>query len=300
VLVLVGLLGVPVGAQQQLTVVRAGIGISDTAADGYFAYEAGIFKKHGLDVQLTQMRGGAAAAAALAGGAVDVADGNVITYATARLKDIPFVAIAPGYIYDSRDPFAVIAVAVNSPIKSAKDLNGKVIGEPSLGGMAEAAIAAWADKNGGDYKTFKYTEVPSSETIAALELGRVDATVLQDPQLAAEVGRYRVLATNYDVISNHYYTTLWWSTTGYAAKNPDVIKRWQQSIAEASLWGEKNPDLAKAALEKWLKTKIPKIRHFRSATLEPALLQPMLDFAAKYQMIPRPVKASELIYTPPK
>lgn len=77
----------------------------------------------------------------------------MISYATAISKGLPFVAIAPGVIYDSRDPYAVIAVAPDAPYKTAKDLESKVIGEPSLGGMGEAAIAAWADTQGANWKS---------------------------------------------------------------------------------------------------------------------------------------------------
>lgn len=285
---------------QQLTTVRLVIGISDTSRDGYFAYEGGFFKKNGLNVELTQARGGAAEAAAIAGNAADIGDGNLISYATAILKGIPFVAIAPGVLYDSRDPYAVLAVAPNSPLHTAKDLNGKIIGEPSLGGMAEASIAAWADQNGGDWKTFKYVEIPASETVAALQQGRIDAVVFQDPQFASDGDKVRVLATNYDSVSKRFLTTAWFTTSGYAKANPDVVRRFALSINQGAAWADKNPQLAIAALEKWLKFKVAKIRRGHTDTLDPAQMQSLLDFAAKFNYLPHQMNAAEMIYTPGK
>src|ERR1700722_966272 len=82
----------PVTAQQPI-IVRLVIGVSDTSRDGYFAYEGGFFKKNGLNVELTQARGGAAEAAAIAGNAADIGDGNLISYGTAIAKGVPFVAV---------------------------------------------------------------------------------------------------------------------------------------------------------------------------------------------------------------
>ena len=300
VLVLFAAMLVGPATAQQLTDVRLVIGVSDTSRDGYFAYESGIFKRNGLNVTMTQARGGAAEAAALAGGAADIGDGNLISYATAISKGLPFVAIAPGVIYDSRDPYAVIAVAINSPYKTAKDLEGKIIGEPSLGGMGEAAIAAWADTQGANYKSFKYVEIPTTESVAALNQGTIAATVMQDPQFLMDGDKIRVLARNYDVIAPRFLTTAWYTTHGYAEKNPDVIRRFQLSIRQAYAWSEQNPQLAKAALEKWLKIKDIKFRKGHIDTLDPAMVQPMLDFAAKYNFLPRKMSASEMIYTAPK
>lgn len=292
--------GDPAGSAsaQPAPVVRLAIGVSDTSRDGYFAFEGGFFKKYGLNVELTQLRGGAVEAAALAGGAADIADGNLISYASGMQKGIPFVAIAPGAMYDSRDPFAVLAVALTSPIKSAKELEGKIIGEPSLGGMGEAAIAAWAELGGADWKSYKYVEIPAPETVAALNRGAVAAVVFQDPQLATEGDKVRVLARDYDVIASRFLTTAWFTTAGYAAQNPDVVRRFALAINDGAAWAAKNPQLAKAALEKWLKLKDATWRQGHTDALEPGLIQPLLDFAAKFKMLPRAMNAADMIYAP--
>lgn len=284
---------------QQAATVRLVIGQTDTSADGYYAYEGGFFKKNGLNVELTQARGGAAEAAAVAGNAADIGDSNLISFANAKLHDIPFVAIAAGYVYDSRDPYVGFAVAPNSPYKTAKDLNGQIFGEPSLGGMAEAVLFAWIEKSGGDWKSIKTVELPASETVPALEQGRVAVVVLQDPQMSEQRDRVRVLG-GYDSIGKRYLNTVWFTTTGWAAKNPDLVRKFQLAINEGAAWADANPELAKATLEKWLKTKITKMRHFHSDTLDPAMIQPLLDVATKYGTLSRPMTASELIYSAKK
>jgi NitT/TauT family transport system substrate-binding protein len=302
VLMLVGSISplrTPVFAQPS-PVLRLALGSSDTSAAGYIAYDAGIFKKNGLNIELIQTKGGAASAAAVAGGAAEFADGNLITFANAHIHDIPFVAVAPGEVYDSSDPYVVVAVAANSPYRSAKDLNGKVIGEPSLGGMAEVAIGTWIDKNGGDLKSIKYIEIPPSESAAALNQGRVAAAVFQDPQLSEQRSQIRVLAPAYDAVAKRRIDTVWYTTVGFANKNPDTVERFQASIREAPAWAAKNPDQAKQILGKWLKINITKIRNFHVPSLDAPLMQPLLDNAAKYGILSRKVNAIDLIYDPGK
>ncbi len=66
-------------ASQGLTVVR----VIGPSVDGYtpawVGQKLGIFKKYGIDAQLTIASSGAAASAALIGGAADVAYGNVVS-----------------------------------------------------------------------------------------------------------------------------------------------------------------------------------------------------------------------------
>jgi NitT/TauT family transport system substrate-binding protein len=285
---------------QEMTAVQLVIGQTETSADGYYALEGGFFKKNGLDVTLTQAKGGAVEAAAVASGAADIGDANIISFANARIHGIPFVALAAGYLYDASDPYVVLAVAPNSPYRTAKDLAGQTIGEPSIGGMAEVSIGAWVEQNGGDLKSIKYVEVPASQSVPALEQGRIAAAVFQDPFLTEQRDRVRVLAATGDAIGKRYLNTLWFSTSDWANKHPDAVKRFQLSINQGAAWADKNPDLARAALEKWLKITVTKTRHFHSDTLDPALIQPFLDAATKYGLLSRRILVSEFTFSPPQ
>ena len=86
----------------------------------------------------------------------------------------------------------------------------------------------------------------------------------------------------------------------YRAKHPDAVKRFQLSINQGAAWADKNPDLARAALEKWLKTTVTKTRHFHADTIDPAMLQPFLDAATKYGLLSRRILVSEFTFSPPQ
>lgn len=294
--VLVALTRGPATAQTS-PAVRVISGPTEVSADVYYAFDMGFFKRAGLNVDLQQVRSGAVAAAAVASNQADIADSNTVSFAQARVRGLPFVAIAPGENYDTSDPVAVLATLPNSTYRTAKDLNGTVVAVSSLGSVAELCVDAWVDRNGGDLASIKLIEVTFAETVAALEQGRIAAGALSDPQLSAERSRIRVLAKCYDAIAPHFMISLWFTRSDWADRNPDLVRRFAIALNNASEWADKNPVQAQAVLEKWLKAKTTRLRHFRSNTLDVGLIQPILDSAAKFKIIPRALSASDFIWT---
>ena len=65
-------------------------------------------------------------------------------------------------MYKSTSPVTVLAVAKNSTVRAAKDLEGKAIAVLSLEGPTKIAASAWLDKNGINPSTVKFIELPSA------------------------------------------------------------------------------------------------------------------------------------------
>src|SRR6266511_3721938 len=111
------------------------------------ARSAGIFKNHGLDVQIVYARGGGAAMQALVGGAVDYAatalDVAIQAYANVG-ADIRRFAVT------GRLPLFAIVTAPKtaSQIRSFKDLEGKTVAVSGLGN-ADHALALFLLKQAG-------------------------------------------------------------------------------------------------------------------------------------------------------
>jgi len=68
--------------------------------------------------------------------------------------------IAPASVYDPKALTAVLMVAKDSPVKSAAELNGKIIGTNGLQDQAQLESMLWLEKHGADLKTIKFVEVP--------------------------------------------------------------------------------------------------------------------------------------------
>jgi NitT/TauT family transport system substrate-binding protein len=98
----------------------------------FLAADRGYFKDEGLEVSFDQGEGAGAAAPKIASGAYDIGFGSldsVISLQATRPTEAP-VAVFQTY---NRSPF-VIAVPNQSPIKAAKDLEGRTIGGPIFDG----------------------------------------------------------------------------------------------------------------------------------------------------------------------
>ena len=87
----------PAGAgSQTLTSIRVGdLGYTDASSEPLFAQAAGIFKKYGLDAEVTTYTGGGAIIAAIAGGSLDVGFSNATSAVAAIQRGIPILALAP-------------------------------------------------------------------------------------------------------------------------------------------------------------------------------------------------------------
>jgi NitT/TauT family transport system substrate-binding protein len=287
-------------AAQSLPVLRIAVLPTDSVSEAFDALELGIFKRDGLDVQLTMLSNGPAVAAAVAGGAADIGASSLVNLAIAHQHGVPIGLIAPAGIYSSRAATIGLVVLKSSPIRTAKDLDGKIVGVDSLKSLATTTTSAWADRNGGDAKSLRFVEMGFGPMGAALESGRVDAAYIAEPALDAVLaGSGRLLAKPLDAVANTFVLGAWFSTLDFAAQHPDLIRRFVQAMIETADWANKNPRAAGAILAKYTQTpvndNIPRLP--QAGTFDPAMVQPLLDACAKYGVLDRPIAATEL-YVP--
>jgi NitT/TauT family transport system substrate-binding protein len=189
-----------------------------------------------LDVQIAQNPSTPALAAAVASGTYDIAYATISTLAIAHSRGLPFVAVAPGIETIPGVIAGAIMVPAASPIKTAKDCNGKTFGAAGLGTIAEYQPRAWIDKKGGDSTTVKFIEIPFPETIAALNAGRVDAAYLVEPfiTIATKNNSVRLLATGDEAIGTRFLSTVWYTTSQWANAHPDLVTRFVSAMADAA------------------------------------------------------------------
>jgi NitT/TauT family transport system substrate-binding protein len=283
---------------QGLIAIRAGAGLIEAHAEGYYAVAQGIFHKHGLDVTMQTLRNGAAIAAAVAGGDCQFGVSNTLQLAQAHVNNVPFKVVAFGDVHDERYPLSGLIVTTSSGITSGKDLNRKTIGVATLRGLDQLAATALIDKQGGDSSTVQFVELSASASLDALFQGRVAAITLEPPQLeeALATNRVRNLGDIENAIAPHWVATDWFSTTDYLEKNPDVARRFVSAIYEAGAWSMANRTAAATVLAKVLhSTETQAYARFATRS-EPTLLQSVLDVATRYGYV-APTKVAELLWT---
>src|SRR6185437_11603383 len=235
----VALLCPQAGGAQEATLRIATIPI-DVGAEVFYARDAGFFKKAGIDAQIQPITNGGAIAAAVASGAIDVGFSNLVSIATAFKRGVPITIIAPAGLYSTKTPSSVCVVAQNSPIKSAKDLTGKVFATNGLKNIAEFGPRAWIDKNGGDSSTVSFIEMPFPAMSAALAQGHIAAALLAEPSATEFKSSTRVLSKCFDGIAPNFMISAYIATTKWANAHPDLVQKFQQAIRETAAWANKN------------------------------------------------------------
>jgi NitT/TauT family transport system substrate-binding protein len=290
----------PSGGRAQDAALKVATIPIDTGAEAFYALDQGFFKKAGLDVSIERITNGPAIAAAVASGAVDVGFSNLVSLAIAFKKGVAITLIAPAGMYSSKAPTTTCVVALNSPIKTAKDLNGKIFATNGLKNIGEFGPRAWIDKNGGDSSTVKFVEMPFPDMAGALTQGRIDAAVMAEPTMTESKGQTRFLSNCYDGIGSNYMIGAYFATTAWAAAHADLVRKFQTAIRDTAQWANKNPAGSAVILARESKMN-PDIaaKMYRAVypeRLEAGAIQPVIDVTAKYGALPATFPAAEMMY----
>jgi len=270
----------------------------DIGAQPFYAVDEGFFKANGLAADIQIISNGAAIASAVLGGAVDIAQSNIVSLALAHERGLDVVAIAPAGLYSSKEPTSALLVRASSPYHTAKDLNGKVIACNGLQNISQIGPEAWLDKNGGDASSYKFIDMPFPDMLAALATDRVSAALVAEPVLSDALKQgNRVLGNAYDGIAPTFLIGAWFTTGAWAKAHPDVVRRFQKAMYASAVWANKNHAASAESLTR--ATKIAVVPGMRRATygekLDPALIQPLIDATAKYGPLKTAFPATELI-----
>ncbi len=268
----------------------------------YYGIRANIFAQYAVSVEATIINSGAAAAAALIGGAADIAFTNITTLVTAHNKSIPMQALAPGGFFSSDAKMtAALLVRSEGPVHSGADLSGKTVGSVSLGDTLAAAIQAWIDQNGGNSRTVKIIEVPASAAVEMLEQGRVSAVAVNEPAVtqALATGKARALANPNTAIAKSFLSSLFAVMGPAADKNPEAMRRFAQAMHESSLYTNthlpETVDLVASYSGVAPEIVAHSARISAAEYAEPALVQPVIDVLVKYGITDRAFPAQDII-----
>ena len=280
-------------------VLRVSSAPDDDLTPVLWADKAGLFRQAGLAVVVTRASNGAAVAAAVVGGALDIGKSSILPIVLAHARNVPLTIVAPGGLHHSPLENGIL-VARDSPIRTAHDLEGKVVSVPALNDLQWLSMQAWIDANGGNSKRVSFVEAPGTSVGLALDAGRIAAGTLANPVFGQDMatGRYRNIGQPLEAIAKTLMISAWFANVDFVAKNGDAVKKFGEIMNRAEAYVGAHPDETAPLIAAFSGIDPATIRALpRSAypaTLEPALVQPLIDTAAKYGSIPAPFDAREL------
>lgn len=285
---------------QTLTTLKMATIPIDVGAEVFYAQDQGFFKKAGIDAQIQSITNGPAITAAVASGTIDIGFSNLVSLAEAYKRGVPITLIAPAGEYSTNAPSSICVVAQNSPIKTAKDLEGKTFATNGLKNIAEFGPRAWIDANGGDSSKVKFIEMPFPAMAPALARGQIAAALLAEPTATQFKSSTKLLSKCFDGISRSFLISAYFTTTSWASAHPDLVRKFQESLRETAAWANKNHDKTAEIIAREARIS-PAVAHSMQRSvypesLDPALIQPVIDVTAKYGGLTAPFPASEMIY----
>jgi NitT/TauT family transport system substrate-binding protein len=301
ILILASAGSAPAQTPAALTTIRLISSPSDDLRPILYAQQAGLFARAGLTVTIERSRSGALAAQAILAGSMDIGKSSLSSLIAAYSRGIPFVLIAPSAIHRAADPNAGVLVAAASPIRSPLELQGKIVACTAIGDIGYLGLRAMIDARGGDSSTVKWVEIPTSTVAAAIEQGRVDAGLTTEPFMTKDLkgGKVRYLV---DMLSGYPHPILesaFYTTRDYVAKNRETVARFTRVVLQAAAYSNTHEAETVALYATFAgltpDTAAQMHRTFTATTFDAQQVQPVIDFAAKYGIIPKTIDARDMI-----
>jgi len=268
------------------TLIRVGVEADDGSTPIFWAKDAGLFARAGLNVDVQRLPRSSAATAAISDGAFEIARATTLALVVAHDRSEPFSIVAPADAYRSDHPDAALIVPAASRLSRGREFGGKALGVPALGDVATLATRAWLDADHAG--PVQMLEVPPATVNAALDGGRIAGAPLGEPELALAVasGKYRVAAKVFDAIAPHFVRSAYFARNDWILANRDIVDRFLAVIREANAYvgvheSETPPGIAHPA---------------RPADVDPAEVQPIIALLVRYQVIAKAFPAQQMIY----
>jgi NitT/TauT family transport system substrate-binding protein len=286
-------------ALAQAAKIRLGSVMVETYAEPYYAVDEGLFTRAGLDVEMSNFSNAGAVTAGGRGGAGDVGMADMIQLANAVLHGVPLGFFAGAALWTSDAPTHFMCVAKNGAVRGAKDLEGQTVAVTALKSISEIAAREWLRVGGADVDKVKILELTFASMPAALARGTVQAAFIGEPFLSAAGDDVVRIGKPYDAIARQFYIGAWFVTRDWATKNPETARRLTQTVYDIARWANSHHADSAPILAKYTKLDVERIRAMQrtsyATSLDPRLMQPVLDVAARYKLIERPVLAADLI-----
>ncbi|MEU3614702.1 ABC transporter substrate-binding protein [Streptomyces sp. NPDC006872] len=241
-----------------VTTVKLGLIPIVDVAPVYLGVKQGFYEKHGLKLSITTAQGGAAIVPGVVSGQFQFGFSNMTSLMVAQSNSVPVQAVSNGIAstgLQGKD-FGAITVKKDSPIKSAKDLEGKKVAINTLKNINETAVRESVRKAGGDPDKVDFVELAFDQMAAALDSGQIDAAMVVEPALATvkSQGGVEIASPLVDVAPN-LTVAMYFTSTQYAQKNPEVVKKFQEATAESLAYADAHPDEVRQIVTTY--TKIP-------------------------------------------
>jgi NitT/TauT family transport system substrate-binding protein len=232
---------------EKLRLIYSAIGGSQASV--WIPYEAGIFRKHGLDVELLYVGGGGRAAQVVQSGEVPIGifTGGAVINSNLAGGDLVMVASSMNVM-----TFAIIA---RPEIRSVEELKGKKIGISRFGSATDFGLryaeAKWPIKRQRDFAVIQIGGMP--EQLTALRTKALDAAVLNaELTIVARKEGFTEL-TNLAKVGLNFPTSSIVTTRSFIKRNENTVRKFIRAYVEGIHYGKTQRAFGVQVLKKYLR-----------------------------------------------
>jgi NitT/TauT family transport system substrate-binding protein len=193
----------------------------------FMAQQEGLFKKHGLDVELIHIPSSSRGIQAILAGEIAFSFMDGANAAQANLKGANLTLVAGA---TNRQVFSLMA---KSEFKRIGDLKGKKIGITRVGSSTHTSALYALGSAGlktGDYQLLPLLEVPNIFT--ALSAGQIDAGVMSPPTNARAKKAGFIELMNVAKEGPEFVSVAVGTSRSYVKANEDIVRRVVRAYAE--------------------------------------------------------------------
>lgn len=215
-------------AQEEPIRLRIGYdGFSMTTTPMQYALEAGLFEKHGLDVELLYVEGGSVLTQALVGRSVDIAQNGYAPAVGAAVAGADLV------IFGGIANILPMLLVVDSSVQSADDLRGKAVAISRYGSATDVAVRMAVESIGLTAEDINILQLGNEGTRAAAFLsGQVQGTMSQYPGAQNLIDQGAHVLVDVAEVATDYPNTSYVTTRSYLDDNHEAIRRFYMVMAE--------------------------------------------------------------------
>ncbi len=214
----------------------------------WLAYEAGLFKKYGLNTELILISGGSTNIQGLLANEVGFAHVGGSAPVQAILQGAELVILGTSY------GFMPYGVVTGKNIRSPADLKGKRVTVSRLGGIEETAMRVAMERLGVGARNVTYVQSgPDAVRIAAIESGAASATALAPPALFAATSRGLPMIADLGSLKVQYPTSVIVARRSYLTQDRAVAKRFLMAFVEGLHLYKQKKGFATEVLQKYTK-----------------------------------------------
>jgi NitT/TauT family transport system substrate-binding protein len=223
--------------------------VGGSQATVWIPYEAGIFRKHGLDVELLYVGGGGRAAQVVQSGEVPmgVFTGGAVVNADLAGGDLVAVASTMNVI-----TFFLVA---RPEIKRIEELKGKKIGITRFGSATDFALgygeSKWPIKRGRDFAVIQMGGMP--EMLQGLKSGALDAATLNvEFTLLARKENFKELV-DMSAMGLSFPTSAIVTTRSFIKRNENAVRKFVRGFVEGVHYAKTQRGFSVDVFKKYLR-----------------------------------------------